>query len=98
MPLTKSLILILRLLSKACLFGVFISVIIYNFFVQFKGLHQPPCSLGQAELLFRSTVFCASKQDVYFWNLNESGGKALIVGLGCLVILGTVFRRRLQGD
>jgi hypothetical protein len=75
-------------LVKACStlawLGVITTFLVYNFFVDASGLHQPPCEAHSHVILWRSSHFCATAQEARFWELNYH---SIYVLLGLAVVL-----------
>lgn len=83
----------LRLASYVCWLGTLLSFAVYNFFVQYEGLQRSPCDINQAEIIFRSTVYCGSVQDERLWSLNGIVGRAFLVGAVCLTVVSGVVKK-----
>jgi hypothetical protein len=94
MSVSKRALIVVRIASYASWLGVAVSFAIYNFYVQYNGLHRPPCTVGQAKLIFRSSAFCGSIQDVRFWNINVTAGEVLLAFAVVLTVIGGALRRR----
>jgi hypothetical protein len=64
--------------------GVIATFLVYNFFIQAGGLHQPPCKANSHVILWRSTHFCATGREARLWELNYH---SMYVLLGLAVAL-----------
>ena len=54
---------VFKALSWFAWLGVFATFLVYNFFIQARGLHPPPCDAFSHVIVWRSSHFCATGQE-----------------------------------
>jgi len=63
---------LLKWLSGLAWLGVAGSFLFYNLFVEAEGLTQSPCASGSAQIVWRSTQFCATHSQAHWWTVNDN--------------------------
>lgn len=61
---------LLRGISAIAWCGAIVTFIVYNYFVDLKGLHRVPCTAAEQVIKWRSTLYCATNEQAWVWNTN----------------------------